>query len=338
MTALHTTGPAAQAFLGVPDFLDFLDKEYLAGYVGRGGAAVKLLVPVDESAATELASGLDRLGDGFAHAAVDAVTTRIHMIDQVFAAVARQLDWVELADAVVQAAFEQAGFPMPTGTGQALSIAAVAHHHEVDGAELYRSVRRAVEQIVLGDTGLSHEFRVAMLRLCQERLGRGDVTEAERETVIGWLRGERVPAGDLRKLGLHAKVARHNARRLLLSMTRWLRLAGHAGLVLQLDLTRLAVARRPPAGLRDGYYYSTAATHDVYELLRQLIDSTDESDGLFVAVLLPADLVSDEARGLPAYTALRLRVVDEVRDRSRANPYSTMVRIGAPTAEWEALA
>jgi hypothetical protein len=198
----------------------------------------------------------------------------------------------------------------------------------VDGAELYRSVRRAIEQTVLKDAGLSHEFRVAMLRLCQEHLGRGDVSAAERETVIGWLRGERVPAGELRKLSLHAKVTRHNARSLLLSSTRWLRMAGQAGLVLQLDLTRLAVTRRPPAGLRDGYYYSKAAVLDAYELLRQLIDGTDEFEGLFAAVLLPPELIHDEARGLPAYTALRLRVVDEVHDRHRANPYSALVRIG----------
>ncbi len=129
-------------------------------------------------------------------------------------------------------------------------------------------------------------------------------------------------------LSLYTKVARHNARSLLLSSTRWLRLAGHAGLVLRMDLTRLAVTRRPPAGLRDGYYYSKAATLDAYELLRQLIDGTDEVEGLFVAALLPPELVNDEGRGLPAYTALRMRVVDEVRDRRRVNPYSTLVRIG----------
>lgn len=317
--------------LDASTYLDFIDKEYLAPYVGRGGAAVKLLAVGDESAAKELAGGLASIGDGFQHAAVDAATTRIHMVDQVFAAVARQLDWVALAASVVRAAFDQCGFPPPPGTGQPgpdLSIAAVASYHEVDGAELYRSVRRAVEQTVLKDAGLSHEFRVAMLRLCQERLGRGDVNATERETVIGWLRGERVPAGELRKLSLHAKVTRHNARSLLLSSTRWLRMAGHAGLVLHIDLTRLAVTRRPPAGLRDGYYYSKAATLDAYELLRQLIDGTDEFEGLFAAVLLPPELVHDEGRGLPAYTALRLRVVDEVRDRRRVNPYSTLVRIG----------
>jgi len=319
--------PEFPATLDASTYLDFLDKEYLAPYIGQGGAAVKLLAVDDESVAKELAGGLATLGDRFQYAAVDAATTRIHMIDQVFTAVARQLDWVALAEAVVRAALDRSGFPAPPGTD--LSIAAVAGRHEVDAAELYRSVRRAVEQTVLRDAGLSHEFRVAMLRLCQERLGRGDVSAAERETVVGWLRGERVPAGELRKLSLHTKVARHNARSLLLSLTRWLRLAGHAGLLLRLDLTRLAVTRRPPAGLRDGYYYSKAATLDAYELLRQLIDGTDEFEGLFVAALLPPELVNDEGRGLPAYTALRLRVVDEVRDRGRINPYSTLVRIGA---------
>ena len=312
-------------------YLDFVDKEYLASYVGQGGAAVKVLAVEDQSAAKDLADGLAGIGDGFQHATVDAATTRIHMIDQVFAAVARQLDWVALAGAVVHRALDQCGFPPPPGSGQDvadLSLAAVASYHGVDGGELYRSVRRSVEQIVLKDAGLSHEFRVAMLRLCQERLGRGDVSAAERETVIGWLRGERVPAGELRKLSLHTKVSRHNARSMLLSLTRWLRMAGRAGLVLRMDLTRLAEVRRPPAGLRDGYYYSKAATLDAYELLRQLIDGTDEFEGLFVAVQVPPELVNDEARGLPAYTALRLRIVDEVRDRRRINPYATLVRIG----------
>ena len=326
----------AVAPLAARAYLDFIDKEYLAPYVGHGGAAVKLLAVGDESAAKELAVGLASNGDGFQHAAVDAATTRVHMVDQVFAAVARQLDWIALAGSVVRAAFDQCGFPAPPGSGPLgadLSIAVVASYHQVDSAELYRSVRRAIEQTVLKNAGLSHEFRVAMLRLCQERLGRGDVSQAERETVIGWLRGERVPMGELRKLSLHAKVARHNARSLLLSLTRWLRVAGHAGLVLRMDLTRLAVTRRPPAGLRDGYYYSKAATLDTYELLRQLIDGTDEFEGLFVAVLLPPELVNDEGRGLPAYTALRMRVVDEVRDRYQVNPYSTLVRIGPAPQE-----
>jgi hypothetical protein len=320
------------ATIDVSEYLDFVEREYLADYIGRGGAAVKLLSVGDDLAHARLSSGLAQLGDRFAHATVDATTTRVHLIDQVFAAVARQMNWVELADAVVRAALDRAAFPVPDGHS-GIDLAAIARHHEVDAAELYRSVRRGIEQIVLRDTELSHEFRVAMWRLCQERLGRGDVSATERETVVGWLRGERLPAADLRRVGLHAKVSRHNARPLLFALVRWLRIAGRAGLVLRLDLARLAVARRPPVGLRDGYYYSKAATLDAYELVRQLIDATDELNGLFVGVQLPSVLVHDEARGLPAYTALQLRVADEVRDRRRANPYAALVRIGASVQE-----
>ncbi len=314
------------------EYLELLQREYLTGYISRGGAAVKVLCVSDDAVRARLSSGLAGLGDRFEHAAVDATTTRVHLIDQVFATVARQLDWVALAGAVVRAALDRAAFPVPDEHA-GIDLGAIARYHEVDAAELYRSVRRAIEQIVLKDTELSHEFRVAMLRLCQERLGRGDVSATERETVLGWLCGERLPAADLRKVGLHAKVNRHNARPLLVSLSRWVRIAGRSGLVLYLDLDRLAVARRPPVGLRDGHYYSKAATLDAYELVRQLIDATDELEGLFVAVQLPPALVNDEARGLPAYTALQLRVADEVRDRLRVNPYAAMVRVGAQSGE-----
>ncbi|MDQ1295012.1 MAG: hypothetical protein QG608_2897 [Actinomycetota bacterium] len=318
--------PGPSTSLDVDSYLAFLEQEYLTAYVARGGAAVKLVVPQDTTAAEDFSAGLDHVGDGFAHAAVNAVNTRIHMIDQIFAAVARQMDWTALAQGVVTRAFHEAGFaPAPGGQ---LAVAAVALHHEVDQAELYRSVRRALERLVLKDTGLSHEFRVAMLRLCQSRLDRGDVDEAECETVLSWLCCERVPVGQLRKVSLQAKIGRHNARAMLLSLTRWLRVAGLHGLVLHLDLERLAVVRRPPAGLRDGHYYSKAAVLDAYEVLRQLIDGTDEFEGLLATVSLPQVLVNDAARGLAAYTALRLRVVDEVHDRTRPNPYSTLVRIG----------
>ncbi|MBN1173193.1 MAG: DUF2791 family P-loop domain-containing protein [Micromonosporaceae bacterium] len=319
--AVHCAPPP----LEVAGYLEFLEREYLAGYVDQGGAAVKLVSTGDPTAATQLASGLTSLGNGFQHAVVDAAATRIHMIDQVFAAVAQQIDWVALAEAVVRTACGSAGFPPPDGD---LSIVAIARHHDVDPTELYRSVRRAIEAMTIRDHRLGSEFRTAMLRLCQERLGRGDVTPDERETVLCWLRCERLPASELRKLALHSKISRANARQMLMSLTHWLRRAGRAGLVLHLDTSRLAVARRPPLGLRQGVYYSKAAVLDAYELLRQLVDGTDQFAGLMAVASLPAQLITDDTRGLPAYTALQLRVIDEVRDRRRANPYAALVRVG----------
>ncbi len=318
--ALSGTAPV----FGVAEYVDFLAGEYLAGYVAAGGATVKLITVSDESVSRELDKGLSALAGGFLQLVLDAASTKIHLIDQLFVALAQQVDWAGLAGEMVRRIYDKAGFPATDD----LRITAVAGEHDVDQAELYRSVRRGLESAVLGDESLAHEFRVAMLRLCQLRLGRGDVTPAERDSVLGWLTGQKVPAAELRAVGLPARVARHNARPLLVSLTRWVRRVGLPGIVLQLDLERLAVARRPPAGMRDGIYYSKAAALDAYEMLRQLIDGTDDLEGLFVAAVLPTELVTDERRGISSYSALHLRVADEVRDRRRANPYAALVRLG----------
>ena len=47
-------------------------------------------------------------------------------------------------------------------------------------------------------------------------------------------------------------------------------------------------------------------------------------------VVAGPEFTSDPARGVDAYQALKLRIYDEVRDRNRDNPYSSLVRLGAP--------
>jgi hypothetical protein len=311
----------------VDDYLAFVAAEYLHTFVAHGGTAVKLVVPGDRDIARRFSAGLADVTDGFIHVSVDTAGTRVHLMDQLFAAIARQIDWLSLAANVLHDAYRHAGFPSARSGEADLPVAVVAAQHGIDAAELYRSVRRALESLVLADHTLAHEFRVAMLRLCQALMAHGDVSEADRAAVLGWLHGEKVPAAQLRALLIHNRITRHNARPMLTSLTRWVRRAGRAGVVLELDLARVAVGRRPPVEERDGFYYSKAAALDAYELLRQLIDATDELVGLFVAVLLPPELVGDEARGLPAYSALQLRVADEVRDRNRANPYAALVRL-----------
>ena len=313
--------------LKADDYAAFLAREYLTGYVPAGGAAVKAVVVGDGGAADRLESALAAATAEHRglYVSLSAESTRVHMVDQIFFAVSRAVDWEGLAAAHVRAAYEDAAFPVPDGAR--LVVAEVAHHHDVDARELYRSVRRLLERKLLDNPVITAEMGRAMLRLAQVQLGAGDVDTAEHEAVLGWLRGELRSITALRSALIYTRIGRHNARALLISTAALLLAAGHGGLILHLDYGRLAAARRPPIEARTGFYYSKAAVLDAYEVLRQFIDATDELRGVLIVAVMPPELMTDEARGLPAYSALQLRVADEVRDRRRANPFAALIRL-----------
>lgn len=327
MTEILGNLPAGGIGLGPEEYAEFVSKEYLGDYVRSGGAAVRFLVAGSDEVAVRWHRSLADVADaeGYLCVGVDAADTRVHMIDQLFAAVARQVDWRDLARRQVHAGWEEIG--LPPAASDALTVASVAQHHEVAAPEAARSMRRFLEATLLRDPGLDREFRLAVLRLCQGELGTGDVLDTERDAVLAWLRVEPVAMRSLKSASLHGRVARHNARSLLVSLAAWRARVTGSGIVLDVDLSRLAVARRPPLEQRTGFYYTKAAVLDSYEVLRQLVDATDNLRGAFVAVTVPPELVTDETRGLPAYSALHLRVVDEIRDRRRANPFAALIRL-----------
>lgn len=328
MNEMRGTGlPLGGTGLEVKGYAEFVAQEYLADYVAAGGAAVRFVVAGDDDVARRWHAALAEVagGEDYEYVAADAADTKVHMIDQVYAAVARRLDWTDLARRQVSEAWQAIG--LHPAAPDELSVAAVAGHHDVSIPEAARSMRRQLESTLLRNPTLAREFRLAVLRLCQAELATGDVLTAERDAVTAWLRVEPVALKSLKSASLHGRIARHNARSMLVSLVAWRAQVAGSGVVLDLDLTRLAVARRPPLEQRDGQYYSRAAVLDAYEVLRQLVDATDVLRGAFIAVTLPPQMVTDDARGLPAYTALQLRVVDEVRDRRRANPFAALVRL-----------
>lgn len=328
MTEPHGSGvPLGGAGMRAADYVDFLTREYLADYIHNGGAAVRFVVTGSDGVAKRWHAALaaSAADEGYLLVALDAAEVRVHLIEQIYAAVAREVDWRDLARRQVAAAWHELG--LPPGPSGGLSVAAVARDNDVDTREAARSIRRHLEAALLRDATLAREFRLAVLRLCQAELDTGDTAEDEAAAVLAWLRVEPVALRALKAAGLHARVGRHNARSLLVSLAAWRSRVVGSGLVLDLDLARLAVNRRPPLDERSGSYYTKAAALDAYEVLRQLVDSTDSLRGVLAAVTLPPELVSDEARGLPAYSALHLRIVDEVRDRRRTNPFAALVRL-----------
>jgi transposase-like protein len=320
------SGPLGGGSVNVEEYVDVLARHYLSAYLPAGGAAVKVVVAGDSGTAGRFADALATVAieHRCLHVWLAAESTRLHMIDQIYLDVARRVDWDGLAAASVRAAYEEAAFPAPDSD---LTVASVADHHDIDSRELYRSVRRQLEHRLLGDSSIAPEMRRAMLRLAQVHLGAGDVDAAEHDAVVAWLRGELRTITAVRGALIYSRIGRHNARSMLASLGRLLLSAGYGGMVVHLDYHRLAEARRPPFEQRSGIYYSRAAVLDAYETLRQIIDGIDELRGSLVIAVVPPVLMTDEARGLPAYSSLQLRVADEVRDHRRANPFAPLVRL-----------
>ena len=196
-----------------------------------------------------------------------------------------------------------------------------------------RIVNSRLRDRLFRDYAMTHEFRIAMLRLCQAQLDPQDVGSGITEAIKEWLQGELRLISSLKSSLIFQKIGRHNGRHMLFSLSHWLHVTGKAGLVMVLDISRFLEAKRPqePDG---SLYYTKPAVIEGYEVLRQFVDGTDELEFCLVVVLAPESFLTAEERqrGLRDYEALRLRIWDEVRDRQRPNPLSSLIRLSGQEA------
>ncbi|MCC7367991.1 MAG: DUF2791 family P-loop domain-containing protein [Chloroflexi bacterium] len=310
------------------DWLSVMRREYLDDFIRSGGAAVKVAVTPDDFSRRRLRDTLSEQAEaaGFRVAVVNAAATKVQLIDRVFHSVAAQMPWETMARAFLAQSILRAGRRLPDDPDD-LSLTALAAANDVPARHLHTSVADALWRELYRDYRMSQEFRLAMVRLCRAQLDPDDEPAVTEATLL-WLRGELRRISELKRALIFQKVARHNARHLLASLAHWVRLTGSAGLVLVLDIARCAQPA-PPRDERDGsLYYSRAATFDAYEMLRQLIDGTDDVEGLFVVALAGPEFTTDPKRSYVQYPALQYRLADEVHDRYRPNPLAALVRIG----------
>lgn len=307
------------------DWLNIVEKEYLGSFIRDGGAVTKVAV-VPEGRKEEVAEALASLGHQhrFLTTTVGAEVERVYYMDKLFHAVARQLDWDELAGSFMEERLSER-FKAPSGTRTLQHLAA---HHQVDPAALRIELQELWTREIHKDPQLSPDFRLAVLHLCRAITDPSDHATRIANLAKAWLRGETIGPGSLRELFVSQRINRYNARQMLSSCTRFILRSGWSGLAVTVDVTRFGLSKswtdaegnvhRPPTKL--------AAT-DTYELMRQCIDGTDEASTLFIAFLAGTAFLDDASRGLNLYPALKGRLTDDVRDRTRPNPLAPMVRL-----------
>ena len=310
------------------EWATIVGSEYLATFVRQGGAAVKFAAATTDAGRAELRQRLAAAAEahGFQLAMLDATEVRLHLIDRLFHAVARQVDWDGLARAFLERLLRARGLRLPPAS-ESLSALRLAELNAAPEVLLRTDLRRALAHELFEDYTMTREFRLAMFSLCAAQLDPTDNPALE-AAIKDWLRGELRLVSEVKRALIFQKIARQNARHMLFSLAHWLTLTGKGGLLLVLDVARYAEAVRP-AERGAGNYYTTSATIDLYEMLRQLIDATDEVSACFVAVLVGPDFLQlqDDRRGIRSYQALYFRIWDEVFDRNRENPFSSLVRI-----------
>jgi len=310
--------------VSLTEWVGLLRGEYLSEFIRSGGAAVKLAVIAPEKAGAALvAVAREAAAQGYLVARVDAAETRVHMIDRLFFAVARQVDWDAAADRYLRALLRQQGIRVEEG--QSLQdMDAIAAANGRLKPDLYGEINRLITNGILENYALSREFRTAVAMLCWGRINPQNVSPTDAEIIKQWLLGEKCSLSALKRMQIYQRIARNNARLLLGSLALWLSEVGYAGLALLLDLNAVVADVAPGVNL---VRYTRSTVLDTYEVLRQFIDDTDEMSHLIVVAVAGPGLLDDPKRSVDNYTALKLRIVDEVRDRNRANPLNAMVRL-----------
>ena len=312
------------------EWVTHLHDEYLAEFLADGGAAVKIAVTTPELR-DAVAPAVRQAAEGYLTAHIDAAQTKVHMIHQLFHAVAQQVDWEGMADRWLRAALPTCGILVEPD--QSLSdMEAIARANGRSVPMLHGDINRLVNNGILCDYRMGKEFRTAMAMLCLWRVNPQNVSSNDAETVKQWLTGERCNLSVLKRMQIHQRIGRHNARLLLASLATWARMVGYRGFVLTVDLTAVI---ENDVSLVAPVRYSRAAVLDTFEVLRQCIDEIDEITHFLLVAITGYGLLDpgNPRRNVDNYTALKLRIIDEVHDKRRANPLNVMVRLGEAVPE-----
>ena len=302
------------------EWLRAIDREYLGDYILAGGGCVKFVIGPAE-AARETFDELEALalGRGFVFIELGAAETKLNRSDQIFFDIAKNIDWDGLARTYVASAFGKQGLSIADSP---VDLAAVAASGDLDESAVRGYLKDALLRLYQ-DYAMSQEFRLAMMQLCRAQTAG---LENSAEAVKSWLRGELRRVSEVKGAKLFQKIGRHSARLMLQSLAYWLRLNGVAGLVLTVDIGRcLENVRKADRGA--GFYYSSAALTEVYEVLRQFIDGSASFQGTMIAISAPSDFLSDEKRGVDRYQALKMRIFDDARNRGRQNILAPLIRL-----------
>jgi hypothetical protein len=310
MTALHPDDWAA--VLG----------EDLAEFVGAGGAMVRFAVGESPRDVAHAKRSLEALAsESKLHwFDVDGSQVRLHFPNEILAAVAEQIDFHQLMTAFLLKAVVDEGYEIPEDA-QEFVTRDIATMNDIVPNQVHSIINDRIRSGIMRDRRLLRDVRYALWAIAREVL-RGVPSDLAGDVPRRWLSSKVSGIRELRDFGIVQKVTRYNARGLLRSILTWLPGTEWNGSIVFVDAQQLAHAKN----LRDGkVYYTRPALSDVYEVMREFIDETDDMNHTLLVFGMPREFLSVDprGRGMGAYQALQFRVSNF--PANMPNPLSNMV-------------
>ena len=145
--------------LSVESWLKVVTSEYVTRYVASGGSAVKVVIGNGARLeAVDVGIANAALQAGLITTRVDAALTRIHLIQNVFFAVAEGIDWEALAQRWMETRFSDNGYTWPR-PGQRVPLSEVADANSLTEALLSRTINAWLSSGIARDPAMAQDFR-----------------------------------------------------------------------------------------------------------------------------------------------------------------------------------
>ena len=280
--------------LSLHDWLRRIDSEYLSSFIPQGGASIKFAVNPENLKPT-LYETVENRGkeQDYIVVKLDASDIRIHMPQDIFFEMAKQVDWRKLARRLLLRLAKEIGYRVDSiDSHQSDNIyKAMGEVNDLELESVLQELRPQIENKVTKKYRMTKDFRVAMTHLCRYENNRG-TQSYEGQALIDWLTGE-AKLGAVRPFSIYTSINRKTARYFIESALYYFQYTGHAGTVILLDNSRVTLARNPVDGLR---YYTKSMTTDHYELLRQLIDRTEQLVSTLLVIVTDGAFLEQDAR------------------------------------------
>ena len=308
------------------DWIDVIGRD-LSDFVGGGGALVRFVVGDSPADIARARRGLVELADEsrLHFFDVDGSQTRLHYPNDILAAVAEQIDFRQAMTSFLLQAVIDEGYQVPTGAKDFVMRDIAAMNHVV-ARDIHEIINGRIRSGIMRDRRLLRDVRYALWAIARDVL-QGRNVDLGADVPQRWLRSTVSGVRELREFGIVQKVTRYNARGLLRSVLTWLPTSQWNGSIVFVNALQLAY----PKNLRDGkVYYTRSALSDVYEVMREFIDETDDMNHVMLVFAMPREFLSidPKGRGMGMYQALQFRV-SSFPEATMPNPLSNMVLLSS---------